>query len=66
MVVDKKKQDRDFMKIDYKIYFPLIMMGIKAIGFWDTYVFPWSRSSHKKSIKILVWIRNINHNLWFL
>jgi hypothetical protein len=33
MVVDKKKQDRDFMKIDYKIYFPLIMMGIKAIGF---------------------------------
>lgn len=30
-----KKQDRDFMKIDYKIRFPLIMMGIKAPGFGD-------------------------------
>jgi hypothetical protein len=28
-----KKQDRDSMKIDYKICFPLIMMGIKATGF---------------------------------
>ena len=32
-----KKQDRDFMKIDYKIYFPLIMMRIKATRFGDTY-----------------------------
>jgi hypothetical protein len=35
-----KKQDRDFMKIDYKIYFPLIMMRIKATRFGDTYAFP--------------------------
>jgi len=46
-----KKQDRDSMKIDYKICFPLIMMGIKATGFGDRFAY----DSFKTSIEINNW-----------